>query len=74
MVIELPRALEQQLNEAARLSSCSAEEIAQHAIEDYLASFVEDGVAITQARADVAAVRLLSQDEVRSRIERLLAH
>jgi predicted transcriptional regulator len=73
MMLELPPALEQELKTLAIESRRSVDQLAQQALESFIAYNRDVSQAVKRGRADIAAGRLLSSEEVLSRIERNFA-
>jgi predicted transcriptional regulator len=73
MALQLTPALEQQLQELASQSDLTADELAQRALESFVAYRRELNEAVRLGDEDIAAGRVLEHEEVVARIERLLA-
>jgi len=73
MMLELTPALEQELKNLATESRRSVDQLAQQALENFVAQRRDVSEAVKRGRADIAAGRLVSSEEVLSRIERNFA-
>ena len=71
MALHVIPALEQDLQHLAAKANSTMDELAQHALEEFVAYRRELSEAVRLADEDIAAGRVLPQDEVLSRIERL---
>ena len=72
MAVHLTPALEQELQELAAQSNITPDELAQHALEDFVAYRRDLNDAVKRGDEDIAAGRVLEHDEVIARINRLL--
>ena len=73
MAIEITPALEQDLEHLAVEYRTSVGELAQRALEEFVACEGDLCAAAKRGDADIAAGRLLDHEEVVERIDRLLA-
>lgn len=72
MTVHLTPALEQDLQDLAAQSNSTPDEIAQHALEDFVAYRRDLKEAVRRGDEDIAAGRVLEHDQVVARVERLL--
>ena len=72
MTLELTPDLEQDLQHLAAQSNSTPDELAQHALEDFVAYRRDLSEAVKRADDDIAAGRVIPHEEVVDRIERLL--
>jgi len=69
MSIQLTPALEQDLQHLAAQSNTTADDVAQRALEDYVAYRRDLNEAVRRGDEDIAAGRLFTHEEVFARIE-----
>jgi len=69
MSIQLTPALEQDLQHLAAQSNTTADDVAQRALEDYVAYRRDLNEAVRRGDEDIAAGRLFKHEEVFARIE-----
>ncbi len=71
MAVHLTPALEQELQNLAAQSHSTPDQLAQHALEDFVAYRRDLNDAVKRADEDIAAGRVLQHEEVVARINRL---
>jgi len=69
MSIQLTPALEQDLQHLAAQSNTTADDVAQRALEDYVAYRRDLEEAVRQGDEDIAAGRMFTHEEVFARLE-----
>ncbi len=72
MALQLTPDLERELQHLAAQSNSTPDEIAQHALEDFVAYRRDLNEAVKRGDEDIAAGRVLEHDQVVARMERLL--
>jgi predicted transcriptional regulator len=72
MPVHLTPDLEQELQNLAAQSNSTADELAQRALEDFVAYRRDLNDAVKRGDEDITAGRVLDHDEVVARINRLL--
>ena len=73
MTLELTPALEQDLKHLASETHSSIDQVAQQALESYVAYKLSLSAIVKRGDADIAAGRLISSEEMLERIERNFA-
>ncbi len=73
MTLQLTPALEQELQRLANESHSSVDELAQAALERFVAYKRELSALVKRGNADIAAGRYISSEEMLARIERNFA-
>jgi predicted transcriptional regulator len=68
MAVHLTAALEQDLHHLAAESNSTADELAQRALEDFVAYRKDLNEAVRRGDADIAAGRVLDHEEVFARL------
>lgn len=71
MTLQLTPALEQRLEQVAAQTHRSPEELAQEGVDRYLVQEEQTLAIIERGRADIAAGRLVTSEDVLARIERM---
>ncbi len=74
MTLHLTAALEKDLQYLAAQSNSTPDELAQHALEDFVAYRRDLNEAVRRGNEDIAASRVLDHEEVVASIEQLLRH
>ncbi len=72
MMLHLTTALEKDLQHLAAQSNTTPDELAQHALENFVAYRRDLNDAVKRGNEDIAAGRVLEHGEVVARIEQLL--
>lgn len=72
MAVHLTPALEQELQDLAAQSNVTPDELAQHALEGFVAYRRDLNEAVKRGDEDIAAGRVLEHEEVVARINRRL--
>jgi predicted transcriptional regulator len=72
MAVHITAALEQQLHHLAAESNLTADDLAQRALEDFVAYRLDLNEAVQRADEDIAAGRVFSHEEVVARIAHIL--
>ena len=72
MAVHLTPALEQELQDLAAQSHITPDELAQHALEGFVAYRRDLNDAVRRGDEDIAAGRVIEHNEVVARIDRLL--
>ncbi len=73
MALNLTPALEADLQHLAAQSNTTADDVAQRALEDYVAYRRDLNEAVQRGNEDIAAGRVLTHEEVFAEIDKLLA-
>ena len=73
MAVQLTPALEHQLQQLAAQSDRTADQLAQQALESFVAYRQDLNDAVRRGNEDIAAGRLVEHEEVVARIERMLS-
>jgi len=73
MTLQLTPALEEELKHIASATHSSVDEVAQQALESFVAYKRDLSEAVKRGNADIAAGRVISSEEMLARIERNFA-